>query len=119
VWRKQLTKDYARHENTRLKTITNETPGSGPGARKSYNYSAINSKPQSQTAFNNKDWEDRRNAAACFKNPKKTEPWQADFTGVMVVEGLKDGDKCWVNVSVRSSRRAERYFSVTIKKQGV
>jgi hypothetical protein len=99
-----------------MDTKNANTPAVDRGERK--NEYSTDSKPQSQTVFNNKDYEDRRNSAACFKNPNKTEDWHADFTGVMVVEGLKDGDKCWVNVSVRSSRRAERYVSVTIKKQG-
>jgi hypothetical protein len=32
-------------------------------------------------------YEDRRNSAACFANPNRTESWHADFVGVMGVEG--------------------------------
>jgi hypothetical protein len=63
------------------------------------------------------DYETRRNAAACFKNPRKTEEWMPDFVGVAVVEGLGDGDKVWINVREKVTRKGERYLSVTIKRQ--
>jgi hypothetical protein len=66
-------------------------PAFDRGARK---FESAQSKPQSQTGFNNKDYEDRRNSAACFKN-QKSEEWHADFKGVLVTEGLHDGTKCW------------------------
>jgi hypothetical protein len=62
-----------------------------------------------------KDWEDRRNATAGFRNRKKSEDWHADFEGVMVVEELQDGDKCWIDIKVRTNSRAEKYLSVTLK----
>ena len=70
-----------------------------------------------ETAPDSKDYEDRRNAAACFRNQRKTEDWHPAYQGVMVVEGLKDGDKCWVNVHVRTSRRGEKYLTVVLKPQ--
>lgn len=73
------------------------------------------SKPQSVTPFKSKDHEDRRNAAACFKNKDKREDWHADYAGVMVVAGLREGDKVWVNVHERTSRKGEQYLSVTLK----
>jgi hypothetical protein len=74
------------------------------------------SKPQAHTGFN-KDFEDRRNAAACFRNQNKSEDWHPAYQGVMVVEGLTDGAKLWVNVHVRTSRRGEKYISVVLKPQ--
>ncbi len=69
---------------------------------------------------NNKDYEARRNAAACFANPRKREEWHPDFTGVMVLEGLRTGDKCWVNVRERISRKTgKRYLSVYLRPQEV
>ena len=62
-------------------------------------------------------YEDRRNAAACFRNKNKTEDFHPAYVGVMVVEGFKDGDKLWVNVHVRMSRTGEKYVSVVLKPQ--
>jgi hypothetical protein len=58
--------------------------------------------------------ETRRNAAACFKNRNKAQEWESDFTGIMVVEGLASGDKCWVNIHKRLARKGDEYFTVTI-----
>lgn len=86
-----------------------------PGAGKSdWNQG---SQTQPAQASNTKDYEDRRNAAACFRNQRKTEDWHPAYQGVMVVEGFKDGDKLWVNVHVRTSRRGEKYISVILKRQ--
>jgi hypothetical protein len=86
-----------------------------PGAGKSdWNQ---RSQPQPSQASNPKDYEDRRNAAACFKNPRKSEDWMPDFVGVAVVEGLGDGDKVWINIREKVSRKGERYLSVAIKRQ--
>jgi hypothetical protein len=62
-------------------------PAGDRGARKVESHA---SKPQAAAGFN-KDFEDRRNAAACFPNRDKTEAWQADFIGVTVVENLPKG----------------------------
>lgn len=59
--------------------------------------------------------ETRRNAAACFKNLNKVEVWHAAFTGAMVVEGLKDGQKLWVNIYIRTDRKGRKYLSVVLK----
>jgi hypothetical protein len=64
------------------------------------------------------DWEDRRNAAACFKNRDKREDWHADFIGMMVTEELPAGTKCWVNIRKRLTRKGEVYLSVVLKPQG-
>jgi hypothetical protein len=64
------------------------------------------------------DWEDRRNAAACFKNQNKTEDWHADFLGVMVTEELPAGTKCWVSVRKRLTRNGDIYVSVVLKPKG-
>jgi hypothetical protein len=63
------------------------------------------------------DWEDRRNAAACFKNKTKTEDWHADFLGLMVTEDLPAGTRLWVNVRKRLTRKGEVYVSVVLKRQ--
>jgi hypothetical protein len=89
-------------------------PAQDRGARKGF---SDPSKTRHQDGFNNKDYEDRRNAAACFRNQRKTEDWHPAYQGVMVVEGFKDGDKLWVNVHVRTSRRGEKYISVVLKRQ--
>jgi hypothetical protein len=90
-------------------------PASDRGARESISTgsnarSPAVSKPE-------QDYETRRNAGACFKNPRKTEEWMPDFVGVAVVEGLGDGDKVWINVREKVTRKGERYLSVTIKRQ--
>jgi hypothetical protein len=63
-------------------------------------------------------YEDQRDSAACFENRLRTEDWQAQFVGVMTIgEELKPGDKVWVHIWVRSSRRAEKYVSISIKRK--
>jgi hypothetical protein len=89
----------------------NENAARWDGARK---VESDPSKPQSASA-RNQDFEDRRNAAACFPNQKQEE-WEADFTGVLVTEELPAGTKCWVNVRERISRKGERYLSVVLKR---
>jgi hypothetical protein len=86
-----------------------------PGAGKSdWNQ---RSQPQPSQASNSKDYEDRRNAAACFKNEKKTEDWHADFLGLMVTEELPAGTRLWVNVRKRLTRKGDVYVSVVLKRQ--
>jgi hypothetical protein len=87
-----------------------------PGAGKSDSWTT-RSESQAGQPGNNKAYEERRNAAACFRNQRKTEDWHPAYRGVMVVEGLKDGDKLWVDVHVRTSRRGEKYISVVLKPQ--
>jgi hypothetical protein len=72
---------------------------------------------KTQQPATDKRYEDRKNSAVCFRNRKKLEPWMADFTGVMRLEGVQDGNRVWVNVSIRSSRRAEQYVSVSISRK--
>jgi len=59
--------------------------------------------------------ETRRNAGSCYRTQKNTEP---HYCGIMVVEGLRDGDKVWINIGVRvvkSGKRAgQKYLSVTL-----
>ena len=86
-----------------------------PGAGKS-NWTQ-RTQSQTRAAGNDKDFEDRRNAAACFRNQNKTEDWHPSYVGVMVTEDLPAGTKCWVNVYVRTSRRGEKYVSVVLKRQ--
>jgi len=88
----------------------------GPGAGKK-NLSDTNNALPGGTGKPQQDFEDRRNAAACFRNPRKTEDWMPNFVGVAVVEGLSDGDKVWINIREKVSRKGERYLSVTIKRQ--
>ncbi len=90
-------------------------PADNRGARKSFG-SGSNARPGAN-GKPEQDYETRRNASACFKNPRKSEDWMPDFTGVAVVEGLSDGDKVWINIREKVNRRGERYLSVTIKRQ--
>jgi hypothetical protein len=88
----------------------NESTRLTPGARK------IESEPnKAQTSPGSKDFEDRRNAAACFRNKGKKEYWHADYQGVAVVEGLRDGLKIWINIIERISHRGDKYLSVVLK----
>lgn len=87
----------------------------GPGARKGV---LAGSNAQSNGAGKpEQDWEDRRNAAACFKNKNKTEKWHADFLGLMVTEELPAGTRLWVNVRKRLTRKGDVYVSVVLKRQ--
>jgi hypothetical protein len=66
------------------------------------------------------NYESRRNAAACFRNPRKREDFHPDFTGVIVTDDLPAGTKCWVNIRERVSRKTgQRYLSVEIRPQEV
>jgi len=56
------------------------------------------SKSPQPPAVKSNHYESRRNAAACFKSKKAGEP---HYTGVMVIDDLPTGTKCWVNVGVR------------------
>ncbi len=56
-------------------------------------------------------YEDRRGWASCFA-AEKTEDWQADFTGVIVLE---NGEKYWVNVYKRLTKKRERFVSVGLR----
>src|ERR1700745_81828 len=84
------------------------------GARK---VKSSQNQAQHRKPFNDRDYEDRRNAAACFRNKDKKEDWHADYQGVAVVEGLRDGDKVWANVRESASSKGDRYVSVTLKRQ--
>jgi hypothetical protein len=78
----------------------------------------INPDGSAEAGSNSKTYEDRRNAAACFKNKNKREEWHADYLGMMVTEDLPPGTKCWVNVRKRLTRKGEVYLSVVLKPQG-
>jgi hypothetical protein len=91
---------------------TNENTRRQPGARES-NWISSN---QSHREQQSKDFEDRRNAAACFKNVK-AEDWHADYKGVLVTEELPAGTKCWVNVYIRTTSKGDKYLSVVLKPQ--
>jgi hypothetical protein len=94
----------------------NDNARRNPGAREN-DSKRRDTQPQPESDGNKKDYENKRNAAACFKNQKKTEDWHADFVGVAVVEGLRDGDKVWVNVHLRTSRKGEDYVSIVLRPQ--
>lgn len=85
----------------------------GPGAAKS-NWTQP-TQSQQASAGNNKDYQTRRNAAACFKNKDKVEHRHADFAGVLVTEGLPDGTKVWVNLYEKKDRYGRPYFSVVLR----
>jgi hypothetical protein len=102
-----------------MKINRNENaPAAGQGAREKFK-STRQSKPQPQPKHNqNQDYEDKRNAAACYENLDKSEEWMADFTGVMVTDHLPAGTKCWVNIRKRISRKTGRtYLSVVVRPQ--
>jgi hypothetical protein len=60
-------------------------------------------------------YENRRNTAACHPNRAKCEPHHADFSGLMVVDDLRAGTRCWVNIRLRIDRRGAKYLSVILK----
>jgi hypothetical protein len=91
----------------------NETPPGQAATRKAIGCDRNQS--HSQAPSNSKDWEERRNSSACFKNKDKREPWQNDYVGVVVIEGLPDGAKAWVKVKQRTTRNGETYLTVTLK----
>ena len=64
-----------------------------------------------------KDHENRRNAAACFRNKKKVEDWHADFSGCLVTEALPAGTPCWVNIYVKTDKKGRKFLSVVLKPQ--
>jgi hypothetical protein len=94
-------------------------PGNGNGGRQA---AAPTNQKKNASPLGNRSssegqagpYEDRRNSAACFANPKKTEPWHADFVGVVVME---DGGKFWVSVKKRLDRHGKTYVTVTLKKK--
>ena len=83
-----------------------------PVGRGSQQYSSGGNQSQTPAAGN---YENRRNASACFANPNRREDWHADFTGCLVSEGLADGQKLWVNVYRRRDRKGREYLSVVLK----
>jgi hypothetical protein len=89
----------------------NEDARPEPGARK---FLSQPSKPQAPTGCN-KDFEDRRNASACFPNRDKSEDWHCDYQGVLVAENLTDGARVWVNIHQRTDRKGRPYLSVVLK----
>ena len=102
----QIVMKYPENENA---------PTGGRSTSQKFQHRPIKSHPSSEN-----NYEDRRNTAACFKNPKKIELWQADYIGVMVLEGLRTGDKCWVNIRERVSRKTGKpYLSVELRRQEV
>jgi hypothetical protein len=80
-------------------------------------FGGSNARPNPTGKPENQDWEDKRNAAACFKNENKTEDWHADFLGLMVTEDLPAGTRLWVNVRKRLTRKGDVYVSVVLKRQ--
>jgi uncharacterized protein (DUF736 family) len=62
-----------------------------------------------------KDWEDRRGWAALFKNRKKSEDRQPDFSGVCVLE---TGQKVSVLAWERCTRKGDIFLSVRIQAFG-
>ena len=75
-------------------------------------YSSSGNQSQTPAAGN---YENRRNAAACFPNPNRLEDWHAHYTGCLVSEGLGDGRKLWVNVYRCRDRKGREYLSVVLK----
>src|SRR5260370_3252305 len=72
---------------------------------------------QPQSSGEVKDYGDRRNGCACFKNGAVD--GGARYGGVMVVERLRDGAKYWVSVKVRrgpkGKRAREKNLSVSLQ----
>jgi hypothetical protein len=102
-----------------MKPLRNET---APAANRgdSQNSKCSQNKTRSGSGSNNKDYETRRMAAACFRNPRKRQDFHPDFTGVIVTDDLLAGTKCWVNIRERVSRRTgQRYLSIELRRQEV
>lgn len=91
-----------------------KNPGNNRGNRNSF---PDGSKSQSASSVKpgSGENETRRNAANCFRNPNRTEDWHANFTGCLVTEELPAGTKCWVNVSIRTTKKGDKYLSVVLK----
>jgi len=80
--------------------------------------SATNPQPRSafKTNLRGRDEEEqRRNSAACFKNPNKREEWHADFIGVLVAEDLPTGSKVWINVPQKIDKKGRPFLSVSLR----
>lgn len=90
---------------------------SHPDLERSLNLPAGSNAQQRAAGKSAQAYEDRRNAAACFKNRNKREEWHPDFVGVMVTENLPAGTKCWVSVKKRLTRKGDVYITVTLKPQ--
>jgi len=88
-----------------------------PDPKRSLNLPAETNAQQRPAGKPAQDYEDRRNAAACFKNRNKREEWHPEFVGVMVTENLPAGTKCWVTVKKRLTRKGDVYVTVTLKPQ--
>jgi uncharacterized protein (DUF736 family) len=57
------------------------------------------------------DYETRRNWAVLYPNKRKSEEWQADFSGITVI----DGQKFWVLAWNKTSPHGEHYLSVNVR----
>ncbi len=72
---------------------------------------------QPQSSGEVKDYGGRRNGCACFRDGAVD--GGARYGGVMVVEGLRDGEKYWVSVKVRrvqsGKRQGETYLSISLQ----
>jgi hypothetical protein len=98
-----------------LKQPDNEKPRLQIGG----SHQSLTGPNQAQTAKEGKNgtpYQDRRNAAACFRNQNIGEP---QYTGVMVIEGLPTGTKVWVNIGVRQVKKGrhagQKYLSVSLR----
>jgi hypothetical protein len=96
-----------------MKSPTNENaPASDRGARKN---DCLISRPQTPDLFKSefKGYEDRRNAAACYKKRDKSKAGGPDYSGVMVTtEDLPS--KVWVNIRERTGKNGHRYLTVEL-----
>jgi hypothetical protein len=90
----------------------------GPlSARKNWKVASNRTEPEARIN-KNRAYEDRRNCTAAFLNMRKNQAWHPDFIGVLTVQDLPDGAKCWVSVREKTSRSGERYLSIELRKQG-
>lgn len=56
------------------------------------------------------EYETRPGWALCYSSKNKTQDWQADFTGVTVL----NGQKFWVNVWLKTGANGEQFLSVNL-----
>jgi uncharacterized protein (DUF736 family) len=59
------------------------------------------------------EYETRRNWAMLYPAKKKSGDWQADYIGVVVI----DGAKFWISAWNKTSATGEHYLSVNVRKK--
>jgi|SRR6516164_9230926 hypothetical protein len=99
--------------------MNNDPRDKKPQLRAGESHQSLTGANEAQSAREGKNgtpYQDRRNAAACFRNRNVGEP---QYTGVMVIDGLSTGTKVWVNIGVRQVQRGrhagQKYLSISLR----